>query len=130
MAHEFGNLTTLDGMIIGKQEHNMTYYANNPCIVIDKGSGTLLKMGDQTTNPLDAYYQTTVDRYNKAGFTYIANDLILINFDRYQTLNIEEICTLMNFMMNSIGPEKMNALLNMAEPELKSEIKRLTDMGW
>lgn len=127
MAHELGNLTTECGMIVGKK---MTYYANNPCIIIDKDSGTLLKMGDTTTNPLDNYLKTATDAYRKAGLDDMADAMILINFDRYSTLNIEEICTLMNFFMNSIGPRKMAELLNSDETALKVELSRLAEMGW
>lgn len=127
MKHELGNLTTDNGMIVGKR---MTYYANNPCIIIDKQSGSLLKMGDTHTNPLTDYFNTAVNAYKNAGFDDMANDMILINFDRYATLDIEEICTLMNYFMNSIGPVKMAALLNSDETELKTEIARLTDIGW
>lgn len=129
-THEIGNLTTMDGMILSKKTTHMNYYANNPCIIIDKDSGTLLKMGDTTTNPLDDYLKMATDKYRKAGFDDMADAMVLINFDRYATLDIEEICTLMNYFMNSIGPEKMRHLLNADETELKTEIEKLAEIGW
>lgn len=126
-THEIGNLTTTDGMIVGKR---VTYYANNPCILIDRGSGTLLKMGDSDTNPLDDYYKTAVAAYTECKMQSAVEDLQLIRFDRYGTLNIDEICTLINYFMQSVGPGKMESILSLDETELKAEIARLAKMGF
>lgn len=101
---------------------------NNPAVCIDKTTGSVLKCGDD--DMIRKYSATAIDSYIKCGFTDMANSICIITFDRYGTLNIDEICTLMNYMQNSIGPDKMNTLLNMNPVEIKAEIKRLQSIDF
>lgn len=123
--HESGNFTVEDGMIVGKR---ITFYANDLCMIIDVATGTVLKIGDQTTGPLDSYYETLAKSYDAMG---MAEDLKFINFDRYNgILDIDDICTVLNYFTNSIGPEKMNSLLIMNTQQLKIEVSHLQELGF
>lgn len=123
--HESGNFTVEDGMIVGK---HVTFYANDLYMIIDVATGIVLKIGDQTTGPLDSYYETLAKSYNAMG---MAEDLKLINFDRYNdVLDIDDICTVLNYFVNSIGSEKMNFLLTRTIPQLKAAVLRLQEIGF
>lgn len=71
---------------------------------------------------LQRHLAKAVDAYKRAGFTEMAQNITVITFDRYGFLNADSICTLMNYMQNSIGYEKMQKLLAMKEKELNNEI--------
>lgn len=101
---------------------------NNPAVLIDTECGIVLKSGDKSM--IQNYMHTAASEYLDKKMVSIAQTLTVINFDQYRTLNIDEICTLMNYMQNSIGPRKMNELLTMSETALKAEIKRLTQYGF
>lgn len=101
---------------------------NNPSICIDKSNGCVLKCGD--AEMVCNYGATAIDAYNKVGWTEQAESITVITFDRYGFLNIEDICTLMNYMQNSIGVEKMQRLLSMGKDELTGEIQMLQELGF
>ena len=101
---------------------------NNPAILVDTETGVVLKSGDKFM--VQNYMLQAVSQYLNNDLVSMAQALTVITFDRYHTLNIDEICTLMNYMQNSIGPRKMNELLTMDETALKAEIKRLTLYGF
>lgn len=99
-------------------------------VIIDKNSG-LLKYGDSTKD-LNSYFLDMVSKYRKAGLSDIADDLVYIEFDRYDgILSIEEICTFVNYMvMCSANGERIMKMLNMDEENLKIEIKKLAEIGY
>ena len=99
-------------------------------VIIDKNSG-LLKYGDTTKNLKD-YFIEMVSKYRKVGLSDIADDLVYIEFDRYDgILSIEEICTFVNYMvMCSANGERIMKMLNMDEENLKIEIKKLAEIGY
>lgn len=121
-------LNVYEGMLLNK-EHGV--YMNNPCLVIDKETGTLLKMGDELTSNIKKYYDTMMSQYFELGIDIDESDIVFIKLDRYNgVLDIDEICTLINYMHNSIGKERMNALLEMDDSSLKAKIKELQDIGF
>lgn len=129
--HEVGSLTTYYGMIVEHNLHNSHVNMNNPVIVVNIETGIVLKMGDEVTSGIKEWYETAVQSYISSGFTEEANAMQLISFDRYSgVLDIDGICTLINYMRNTIGSEKMKKILSMTETELIDEVKKLQDIGF
>lgn len=100
-------------------------------VVFDKEAGILLKYGD-STNELNDYFIKMVNDFRKQGFGDIADNLILIEFDRYDgILSVDEICTFVNYMvMCSANGEKVLKMLSMKEEDLKKELKKLSEFGY
>lgn len=73
-----------------------------------------------------------VNDFRKQGFGDIADNLILIEFDRYDgILSVDEICTFVNYMvMCSANGEKVLKMLSMKEEDLKKELKKLSEFGY
>lgn len=99
-------------------------------VIIDKSVG-LLKYGDAQTGLYD-YYNEMVGKYKKCGLEDIANDLIYVQFDRYEgILTIEEICTFANYMvMCSCNGPTIYKMLQMDSNELKEKLKSLSEYGY
>jgi len=70
--------------------------------------------------------------YRKGSLEDIADDILYIEFDRYDgVLSIEEICTFMNYiLMVSANGEKIMKMLEMEANELKKELARLSEIGF
>lgn len=126
--HERGFLKVYEGMLLN-EEYGV--YMNEPCLIIDRETGSLLKMGDELTSNIKKYYDTMISQYFELGIGVDKSDIVFIKLDRYNgVLDIDEICTLINYMYNSIGKERMNALLEMDDSSLKVKIKELQDIGF
>lgn len=129
--HENGSLTTYFGMIVEHNVHNSSINMNNPVIVIDTDTGTVLKCGDSLTSNIKEWYETAIKGYLSMGFQDCADALKIIYFDRYNgILDIDGICTLINYIRNSIGADKMKKLLSMNEDGIKQEVERLQSIGF
>lgn len=99
-------------------------------VILDKDTG-LLKYGDSTKD-LNGYFLNMVNKYRKIGFEEMADNLMYIEFDRYDgILSIEEICTFVNYMIMCSGNgERIMKMLNMDEENLKNEIQKLSEIGY
>lgn len=129
--HEKGYLTTFCGTIMQHDIHNSTVHIDNPIAVIDIDTGSVLKYGDRDKSDITEWYETARQKYVQSGFPEMAESLMLVSFDRYNSsLDIDEICTMLNYMLNHIGPERMNRLLSIQTDELKQEITRLKEIGF
>lgn len=118
-------------MIVEHDVDNSKVHMNNPAIVVDTDTGVVLKMGDSFTSDIKEWYNIAVSAYSEVGSEITANSLKLISFDRYNdVIDIDGICTMINYMRNSIGCEKMNALLNAEAEALKLEIAKLQTIGF
>lgn len=122
--HENGPWTVENGLFVN------AYGActNNPAVCFDISNGCVFKCCD--TEIVQNYMAKAIDAYKRAGFTEMAQNITVITFDRYGFLNADSICTLMNYMQNSIDYEKMQKLLAMKEKELNNEIQRLQELGF
>lgn len=128
--HERGRLKTWEGMIVSNNK-NIEIYMNNPVVILDTDTGTLIKMGDSLTSGIRDYYDKMVSTYKDLGMTSMCDSLLYLEFNRYNgVLDIDGICTLINYMSNSIGAEKLNKLLSLDEGSLKLEVQRLQDIGF
>ena len=130
LMHERGRLKTWEGMVVSNNK-NTEIYMNNPVVILDKDTGTLIKMGDSLTSGIKNYYDKMISKYRDSGMISMCDSMVYLEFDRYNgILNIDDICTLINYMNNSIGAEKMNKLLSLDEGSLKLEVQRLQDIGF
>lgn len=128
--HERGRLKTWEGMVVSNNK-NTEIYMNNPVVILDKDTGTLIKMGDSLTSGIKDYYDKMISKYRDLGMVSMCDSMVYLEFDRYNgVLNIDDICTLINYMNNSIGAEKLNKLLSLDEGSLKLEVQRLQDIGF
>ena len=126
--HEKGHYIVEDGMVTNR-EHS--FFANNVCVILDISSGTLLKIGDKDASNIENQYQTMTKKYRDAGLNQYADDLTFVEFDRYsEVLDIEGICTIVNYLNNCIGEDKTNELLNMTDEELVNKVKYLQGIGF
>ena len=114
----------------GSIYNNNGIMIDNMGVIVDKDGG-LIKYGD-VSKGIKECYTNMVDKYLKCGFDDMANDLVYIEFNRYDgILSIEEICTLCNYMiMCSAVGSKLYKLLTMDKDKIKREIKKLSDLGY
>lgn len=99
-------------------------------VILDKNA-SVLKYGS-ADNGLYDYYTEMVAKYRKIGLEDMANDLIYIEFDKYNDiLTKEEICTFVNYMvLCSCNGQKIYQMLQMSPSQLKEEIKKLAGFGY
>lgn len=119
VKHENGIFTVDCGSIINKQNG---MGITNPSVVIDTDTGTVLKIGDAVW---------VKDYYNKLCNVALDINCTFLTFDRYRgALDVDGICTIMNYMMNSLGQERTCQLIQMPVVDLLKEITRLQLIGW
>lgn len=123
--HENGMHVVECGSIINKSSGNIV---ENPAVCIDMNTGSMMKVGDM--GMVESWYNTAVHRFLQNDMTKDAESLQLIKFEKYEKLSQDEICTMMNYMANSIGEEKMKELLSMDEAALHEKLARLAEIGW
>ena len=129
--HKLGNFEVIDGTIFSKTTKRGIV---QPTVIIDKDTGGILKIGEPTF--IHSYWDKKI-----ASIPFIAENCVIIEFnaktndeslDTYfnNNLTTDEICTLINYMNNSIGPEKMQQLFNMDQSVLKDKIESLQSVGF
>lgn len=126
----------LENGSIASEYHNSLY--GTLAIIIDTNSGCLHKYGE--ADMVKEYYSTMVAKFNTID-SEMAKDLVYIEFnpktgnnslDEYLNaqLSKDEICTLVNYFMNSIGPDMMNKILSMDADTLHKKLQSLADIGF
>lgn len=127
--HESGFYKTDEfGMITNKEK---SFFANNICVIVDVDTGTLLKIGDRDTSNIANHYQAMTKKYCDAGLDKYADTLTFIEFDRYSdVLDIDGICTIINYLNNCIGGQKVQELLSMSNEQLTEKVKYLQEIGF
>lgn len=103
---------------------------DNIGVIIDKKCG-LLKYGDSNKG-IKEHYENMINKYRKADLSDIADDIILLEFDRYNgILSIEEISVFLNYMvMCSANGESIIKMTNMSEKELHNRLQELSEFGY
>lgn len=126
--HENGPWSLENGMFINAYVSDAC--TNDPAVYIDMEDGTLLKSGDASM--VKDYAGLHTSELLRNGFSDMAKGLTVIEFDRYPSakLTADEICTLMNYLQNSLGAEKVQALFQMEEEKLKEKLKALYEIGF
>ena len=112
---------------IVNEEH--TYMINNLVIIVDKSCGCVLKYGDAKMSNIKEWYATAVERF-RAIDPDLADNIIMIEFDRYsEVLNIEDICTILNYAVNCHSIELMK-IFEMDADSLKVRLEQLRNYGY
>lgn len=116
---KYGTIYTRSGMGI-----------DNLAVILDKNSG-LIKYGDSSRG-MKEIFNDMVSKYKQLGLEDMANDLVLLEFDRYDgILSIDEICTFANYMiMVSANSQNIFKMLSMEEIELKKRLKEFSALGF
>ena len=143
--HEIGNMEVANGLChIGRTTYEGDYIKNKyskdallmfkPAVIIDRCTGTVIKIGDTELSNIRQYYDTGIASFNRlrkdTGLD-IPVDWFLLEFDdKTDVLDMHEICTLLNYMQNTIGEHEMERLLHLKEDELKLEIRKLAEIGF
>lgn len=131
--HENGPYTVNEGSMIHINGYNLIDY---PSILIDTDTGTVLKSGRYDV--VYPAYQRVCTAYQKLPELLSSIKLITFNakypeFDyspEGHNFDIDEICTIMNYMNNCIGEDKMNELFTMSLQDLQEKIKTLQSIGF
>ena len=134
--HESGNYYVQDGSIFNR--YNNSFFDEDVTIIIDTSEGILLKVGKKDN--ITKYFETMCSKYNNMGLTDMISSMKLITFYvKYPNLgfepdgynfDIDEICTIINWFNNHIGPDNMNEFLNQSLDEMKCKIKKLQNIGF
>lgn len=122
--HENGPFKELDGSVYCELIGTII---EHPAVLVDLETGTVLKNTDEDI--VKAYFAAFCSEMLKIDPKSVYNYKVIV-FDKYKNLSVDEICTLMNYMRNSIGPEKMRELLSMKPENLKGKLSRLAEIGW
>lgn len=123
--HQNGPWHIENGMFVNKYGT----CTNEPGIYLDLETGTILKCGD--AKAVRQYAKTHLDSLLE-NLPDETPNMLFVEFDRYpgMKLNDDEVCTVMNYMQNCIGPERMDEILHMDENTLKSELRKLYEIGF
>lgn len=138
--HENGPCTVMYGSIYGFNKCMI----ENPAVIIalpesDDDIVVLYKYGP--VDRLSGIYDDMREKYEAAGFKDMADALVLINFNTSSgladydkttgaKLTSDEICTLINYMNNSIPLKTYKKLTAFDEAGLHTKIKELTEYGF
>ena len=108
-----------------------------PAIILDTEAGLLLKVGDSSW--IDHYYNTMLDAFKILGNDQ-EKDLQIIKFKRVRdgfiikggsvVFSVIEISTLINYLANCIGKQRVEELLLLKEPYLKEKLATLKELGF
>lgn len=114
----------VDGMLVNKMG---TLHTNHPAIILDREVGTLHSVGD--IKVVGTYFNQYLIQVT--NFPELSKSLVYIAFDRYEgILNMEEVCTFINMLKNSLGGERVRSYLAMDSDTLKAEIKKFSEAGF
>lgn len=104
-------------------------------LVLDKSVGTLLHIGNKES--ATDYFNTTVHAYSSRGLDDIAKDITLITFfirpensSDEDKLTADEICTIVNWLNNCIGNDKVNKFLSYNHSQLTELAKTLVNFDF
>lgn len=125
VPHENGTFYTEGGSIISRISGKII---EEPSTLLDISTGTVLKHGE--TSNTAKWLEKARRAYRDSGFPENANAMHLITYNKYGTLSLDQICTMMNFLPNTLGAERVRELLQMEEEKLKSELTYLYTLGW
>lgn len=134
--HEKGNYYVQYGSIYNRFNHGVML-DEDITIIVDIDTGTLIKIGKKDW--VEEYFHDMCTKYANNDFPDMTNSLQLITFHvKYENLgfapegynfDIDEICTIINWFSNSIGP-KMKWFLELSLDAAKTEIKKLQEFGF
>lgn len=123
---KFGSMYTTSGKL--QMIDNIGFVFSKETGVLKWGS--MDGLGGEST--VRDYYNKRLQAYKDGGLEKEANDLVLLEFDRYDgVLSIEEICVLSNYIILSCTSYKtIESLMYLDEASLHSEVKALQSFGY
>jgi hypothetical protein len=135
--HKNGPCTVIDGSLY---DFNLNIVENLSVIIDVSGEVlTLLKYGEKEM--VSEYYQLMIDRYTEvrlydmiAGIQFISFD-VETGFCDYDKMTkakftVDELCTLLNWMHNSISTKQFIELINSNEDFIHKKLKELSELGF
>ena len=123
--HQNGMYAVLGGSILNKYTGCLI---EEPATLLDINTGTVLKMGEKEY--VERYMRKAFDNFRKTGFPENADALALITYDKYKSLTADQICTLMNYLANSLEPERVQEILSASWETMTQELNKLYEIGW
>lgn len=127
--HQNGTWFVADNQILNRY-NNLIALTNTVGLVIDAGTGTVLRTASK--DAAEAYFATMIhalnDTANKgvSAAKHMADNIQLVTFNlKDGPLDIEQICTLINYMNNTIGSDNMKALLALDQEQLIAKAEEL-----
>ena len=101
---------------------------DHPAVVLDMELGTLLKFGE--SNYIREYHTVACKELRKVDKD-IADSLALFEFEYLNSnLSIDELCTMINYFHNSIGPDLLKKFFLLNEEETHQKLKSLAEVGF
>lgn len=125
--HERGLYTTKFGTILGKM--NLDIRIQKMAYAISEGQNLLLKVGDANSKEFKEYVSAYRDSYRKTWGESPARDIKVFILDDNKVLNVDDICTLTNYLMLNSRP-RVTDLLMAPEIKLKTFIQKLQFRGY
>lgn len=133
--HRIGPCYVENGSILSK--YNSLMLDEDTTILVDVETGALLKYGHKAM--VEKYYNKTVEKSAKAKIDlYDTWRLITfhVRYDEFDfapdgyNLDIDEICTIINWFNNHIGGQAMSDFLNSSIEKIRAKITSLQKIGF
>lgn len=129
--HKIGNYEVIDGTIFSK---STKCGIMEPSIILHITTGGILKIG--SADSIKEYWERKIinlpdfaEEYAMLEFNAKTGDEQVDSYYN-KNLDIDEVCTLINYMNNHIGEEAIQQLLSMELHQLKDKIKNLQEIGY
>lgn len=122
--HDTNFMTVKDGKLYHSASGKII---EHPAIVLDVSSGTLLKVGE--VDWVREYFESACPRL-RAFNKEMADSLAILEF-KYSNSNmsVDELCTMINYFNNSIGPELLKRFFLLTEDEMHRTLRGLMEAG-
>lgn len=118
-------------VVNNKIENQEGTVIKNLGVVYDTQAGCCLKHGDIANGFLEQYHRRLVNKFNELGLEDIAENIILLRFDKDNILTVDEVCTLSNYLIEVTAiPEILESYLKLSPNDLKDKIKELKELGF
>lgn len=122
--HENGPWVNLNGLLYNKTANA---YAQAYETAVGIADGCVLKAG--RAERVTDYMKIYEERMRQI----LSNDppeITIIEFNNFQMLSPDDICTLLNYFLNSIPYERIKEILSMSESNLREKIQELQNCGF
>lgn len=124
MAHENQFLRVEKGYIVSEDNQ---LKVKEIALVIDDGTGVVHKIGNAEEDIVYDYYLQMYNALADKGYRDEANELSYVELKDDGVLTIDSICSLVNYMRNSIGRENMREILTKLNENDVEYITQLID---
>lgn len=123
--HDTNFMTVKDGKLCHSTSGKII---EHPAIILDTALGTLLKVGD--IEWIRDYYETGCGNLKKIS-KEMAESITLLDFSNLSSnLTVDELCTMINYFNNSIGPDSLKKFFLLTEEETHQKLRSLMEAGF